>query len=860
MSRFVGRFAAPVRRRKQGLLLASTAIALITVDVGMAQAAADATPASSSLEEVVVTARKKVENIQNVPVAVTAITAKQLNNFALTSIEKIAATTPQLQVTRGSSGSGANISLNGIGSSFTSIGIEQSVAVDVDGVYYGQGRVLNEALFDMKQVEILKGPQSLFFGKNASAGVLSFSTADPTQTFEAMLRGSYETTAEEPTVEAYVSGPITDRFSARLAIHYSDAQGGYYHNLATAQPYTTLDLGTGAIASHTDPAPLARPQQEKDLVGRLTLKYEVTNNLTDTFKATLDSYHIDNPTANTSTFLCPGDNVAGTAAFGTPAGFRQNAPTEPCGKNRDIYQNNLPADVAAVNPIMNRHHGNLYQDYTSQAFTNILKYEGDEVTVESVTGYHHFINYFLGDYDFNGTVAGQGGVYGAEKSENQAFSSELRAQTKFKGPLNFMAGFLFQATQLQFHQDVIFNTGVAGIADFTNLAQNNENDYVTVEKRGRTNGDTYAGFAQVLWDITPELEFAAGGRYTYETKDSYFKQPYVLPAFQGVFVQAPPASVLSANQHFSNFSPEATLTWKPTSNITLYGSYKTGYKSGGFSISALDSVFGGGFDPTTGKAIRTPVSALAFKPETPKGVEGGVKTTLLDGSLRLNVDAFDYVYDNFQVDFFDSVHIDYITKNVGSAETRGIEAQFDWAPREAPGLRINGVLAYDDAFYSSFKKAPCFGGQTPAEGCTPNPADGGLPEQNLTGSRTQDAPNWTASLGADYERPIGSGLVIGVTGNLHYSSSYHLSQFGVPFDMQPDYVTLDAALRLSDEKHRWELAVIGKNLTDEFVLTSGLDIPNTGFNTGAVNGAHSDLGGTALPPRTIAVQFTWFYR
>jgi len=141
---------------------------------------------------VIVSARKRDENIQNIPVAVTAISAKQLDHYSLRSIEEISANTPQLSVTRGSSGSGATISLRGIGSSYTSIGIEQSVAVNVDGVYYGQGRIINEGFFDMKQVEILRGPQALFFGKNATAGVISFRSADPGNHFEALARAGHE--------------------------------------------------------------------------------------------------------------------------------------------------------------------------------------------------------------------------------------------------------------------------------------------------------------------------------------------------------------------------------------------------------------------------------------------------------------------------------------------------------------------------------------------------------------------------------------------------------------------------------------------------------------------------------------------
>ena len=126
---------------------------------------------ADGLEEIVVTARKREESILNIPVAVTAISGERLDRYQLRSLEQISASTPELTVVRGSNGSGATLSLRGIGSSYTSIGIEQSVAVNVDGVYYGQGRIINEGFFDMKQVEILKGPQALFFGKNSTSGV-----------------------------------------------------------------------------------------------------------------------------------------------------------------------------------------------------------------------------------------------------------------------------------------------------------------------------------------------------------------------------------------------------------------------------------------------------------------------------------------------------------------------------------------------------------------------------------------------------------------------------------------------------------------------------------------------------------------
>ncbi|MBP8234499.1 MAG: Plug domain-containing protein, partial [Rhizorhabdus sp.] len=136
-----------------------------------------ATPAiaqeEGGIQDIVVTARKRVETTQDVPVAVTALTREQLSRYDLSNLERVAASTPQFVIGRAPSGSGATLVLRGIGSNTTSIGLEQSVAVVVDGIYYGQGRTINEGFFDLGRLEILKGPQALFFGKNATAGVVS---------------------------------------------------------------------------------------------------------------------------------------------------------------------------------------------------------------------------------------------------------------------------------------------------------------------------------------------------------------------------------------------------------------------------------------------------------------------------------------------------------------------------------------------------------------------------------------------------------------------------------------------------------------------------------------------------------------
>ncbi|RYD60864.1 MAG: ligand-gated channel, partial [Sphingomonadales bacterium] len=263
-----------------------------TVEVVSAPAA----EAPSGLEDIVVTARKRVESAQNVPVSVTAFTPQQIQQTDLTSLEKISAVTPSFTIARSTTGSGAQISLRGIGSDARSIGLEQSVAVIVDGVYYGQGRVINEGFFDLAGLEILKGPQALFFGKNATAGVVSITTAGPTKDPEYLARIGYETNAHRPYGELVASGPLTDTLGIRVALRASKMFAGYVENRAPAITYNTRDAATGVVTSHVAP-PTTRNNLpgEREYLGRVSLKWEPTDKLTVSLKASGDRNHTDGP-------------------------------------------------------------------------------------------------------------------------------------------------------------------------------------------------------------------------------------------------------------------------------------------------------------------------------------------------------------------------------------------------------------------------------------------------------------------------------------------------------------------------------------------------------------------------------------
>ncbi len=812
-----------VRHFVRGLLSGTSALLFaMPGSMLMAQTAAPtASPAAAApqggLEDIVVTARRRAESMQNVPVAVSAISAAELRKYDVTSIEKIASRTPELTVGRASNGSGAQITLRGIGSSSTSIGIEQSVAVVVDGVYYGQGRVINEGFLDLGGVEVLKGPQALFFGKNATAGVISIRTADPTDKPELIAKLGYVFRAKQVLGELVASAPITDNLGIRVAFRGSGMFGGYFHNRGIDKTYPTFDVATGATTTHFAPAYNGDEPGEKEYLGRVTLKWEPLDRLTVTAKASGTYNRDDNNSWNYVPYACAG----GAYALN---------PNIQCGRHFNVYQNYVPTEIRGSQPY-SRNDGALYNRYKSWQGTVTAEYKLENLTLTSISNYNRNVNQWSCDCTFVST-----NLAAAPSSEHSVFhavSTEERAQTSFDGPINLLAGFYYQSTKRNHTQ-----TG-----QFGNVEDSSQPDYlryISYFKHSETEGETLSGYGQVTWKIIPNLEAAAGVRYTHETKDSFIVQPYVNSALQAIFLQN---VQINGNQVFTNWSPEATLTWHPTRDITLYGAYKTAYKSGGFSNS--------GFVSAT-----TIPSDLAFNPEKARGFEVGVKTELFDRQLRFNVDAYTYKYIDLQVDFFNSQTFAFITTNAGAARTKGIEAEFEFAPRALRGFNLHGSANYNHARYKNYI-APCYGGQSVAEGCST--VFQGAPGQDLSGKPTAVAPQWTGSLGVSYEAPLSDRLTLNASLDSRYSSSYLASSFAAPLSRQPKYATLDGTLSIATVDDRYRVAVIGKNLTNHFIVGGTVDAPNTGAGTGTATATPADQLGFISLPRTVQLQFTFRY-
>src|SRR6185369_15133938 len=188
----------------------------------VAQQQGGAQAAPDTIGEIVVTARLQSESLQTVPVSITAVTGDVLDRYNQTQIASLAAQVPSLSITLGSSGSGASASLRGVGSSSISAAFDSAVALDFDGVTASSMRLLQGGVFDVAQVEVLKGPQSLYFGKSATAGVLSIKTAGPTATWEGEIKLSDEFVQRGYSASGYISGPITDQLGVRLAANYTN--------------------------------------------------------------------------------------------------------------------------------------------------------------------------------------------------------------------------------------------------------------------------------------------------------------------------------------------------------------------------------------------------------------------------------------------------------------------------------------------------------------------------------------------------------------------------------------------------------------------------------------------------------------
>jgi iron complex outermembrane receptor protein len=729
---------------------------------------------SDALEEVVVTARKQSESLQTVPVAVSVVTAAQLARTDSSDLQNIAELTPTVFAGNIISGSGAIMSIRGIGSSPSDPGIDSSVAVDIDGIQLTRGRVITESYFDLRQVEVLEGPQALFFGKNSTAGVISLHSVDPTNTPEAYVHAGYEFEAQEKFSEGAISGPLTDTLDGRLSFRVSD-QHGWMKNDATPVAFPNVlgipfPNGNAPITSVTgDP----KGPAGSDVAVRVGLHWTPIEHFDAMLKITGNVLNNNGENQNEEVYC-----VRPTSPIPTLTGYPSYQ--ESCAANQTRPLANLPPVFALNYPYVD--YGQSYYVSRNLLSSLALTWTLDKISLVSTTGLY-----------YQGT--GDGGnqdqseyplVWNTQHEIYRLITEELRATSQFEGPLNFTGGFYGERfTRPTWNSPFLLYEGLdPAVNNYTNNGQHIQNT-----------GDTLSGFGQGRWKILPDLELAAGARYTHENKGAVITQVSVNPVAPLIIGPLHPVgSQLYGTYSDNNVSPEATLTWNIDPDQMLYGAYKTGYKSGGISNTAVISA-------------ATTINDLIFGAEKSKGGEIGYKGELLGRSLRVNLTAYYYDFTNLQVSVFNPTTISYLLKNAASSVSEGFESTLLW--RATSDLTAHFSGAYTDAHYSSFPGAECYTAQTVAEGCVNG-------EQNLAGKPLLRAPRWATNFGADYRMPLNAAYELHLGTDETYNSSYVVDDSENPNGLQVGYWKVNASLRLEQTNGHFAMALIGRDLNNAY--------------------------------------------
>ena len=763
---------------------------------------------------IIVTARRRDERLIDAPVAITAVGGETLAQYQATRVADIATLVPSLIAGKAASGSSASIFLRGVGSTALSAGFDQSVSFVIDGLPMSRGREISLPQFDVQRVEVLKGPQALFFGKNTTGGLISITTRGATDYFEGGLKAGYGFEAQERYVEGFISGPISNSVRARLAGRYSKSDGAFVN--------TAPDTYTNYVPGQFRYSTRDRRGFSEAYGVRGTVEIDFSPDFSFELKGGFTDVQDGGPTDIVER-LCGGGRTSPLPAdpgFGAPFPASPNAD---CFIDGRSDSSNIPTEVAAADYRYARD-GVLYADFASQYVIGTGTISTDVFDVSSITGYYHFKQTDLNNVTGEAYPAGF-----SQLADFKQFSQELRFQSTFDGPFGIMFGGFYADGEFEFNTDAyIFPVPIDPI----------NNTFVTFKRDNGFETKSLSFFAEATMDITPELELSAGGRYSFESRDSYQRSLPGHIAFAAAF----PAGIELLDYYDDNdFSPQVTLRYKPAADTTIYASYKQGFKAGGFNISQ---------SLTPAASVR----AGQFAAETTEGGEVGLRTLLFNGDLAFNLTAYYYLYSDLQVQFFDPQTVSLTAGNAGELLTKGVEADFNYQVPGVDGLSLRGAAAYNDAKYRDYI-GQCYPGQTVAAGCSLQVVGGAFTAQDYDGRTPPKAPEFAGRLGATFEMPVGNGLKLRLNGDASYTSEFNFTDALRPDAIQDDFVKLDAAIAFGAEDDSWTVSLIGRNLTNELVVTAANDLPFTGgVGTGTDTGVVADMSAFVDNPREIFVE------
>jgi len=710
---------------------------------------------------------------------------------------------------------------------------------------------------DLERIEVLRGPQNVLFGKNSIAGALSSTTAKPTEEFEASVGVEYQPQDNAQTLNAMVSGALTDGLRARLVVRDKESDGFFKNNL------TGEDDGGG----------------EEQAI-RLTLGFDINDNIDATLKlehGTVDLKGSNDEviTGYTGPLGTYSQTIDALAATGALLGAAQAGGLIPAGPTSHLYQaswdGSLPSGGFEDGTADRRRNTNLeeHNEYDVDNATFTLNWDLGGVTMTSVTGYAAYDKDTLSDPDATGIDT----FTSIELAEDyDQFSQEIRFVSPGGETVDWIAGVYYQQWDLEYSESAGWGLDsdiglLAASLDALGCIDPTSNvaplDQITAgalgctgaawgapfgfeilgalpgysgERRYKSESETYAIFGQATWNVSEVLRVTLGGRYTEEEKsaqkvfDLINSATGTIDPTDGDDFLALTAGQIALNADLNSltehdldetrtersFTPTLMVEWDYSGDTLFYATLGQGFKAGGFDAAT-----------SSGSA-----DIFEYEDETVLSGELGAKLSLADGAAELNLALFYSEYDDMQVSVFDGV-VGFNVGNAGQAVSQGVELDGRW--RVSEGLTLSGSMAYLDFEFKEYEGASC-PASNPASSC------------DLKGQETSYTPSLSASVSADYIMPVADGIDLRSTLDLNYTGEQFVESTMDP--LVKEGAATKVNLRIALEAEQWTLALLGKNLTDKDTYNFITETPLTGL----LGAGATTYTGYQDAPRTLALQ------
>ena len=707
---------------------------------------------SGKLETVTITATKRLQPLQSTPIAVSVISGSALEESNLNNLEAISAQVPTVNFRTNASNKDAALFIRGVGTISTSPGVEPTVSTVLDGVVTARPGQATLDLVEIDRIEILRGPQGTLFGKNASAGVINIVTRAPSKAFSGyadlgLFQGGEKRIRLGASSEL-VTGLVRGSISAMA--------GSYDGNVTNVFDGSKVNgYDRKGVRARVDITP------SKDLKVVLIADRTQADDTPPTGVPV---------SSNVTTF--PSGAVTANPNYALAV-----APVVLSPSNRQI-NSEMKTRVSDVN-----------SGFSAQIDWNVGNHQ-----VTSITALRKWTNEQFQDQDRMGTHY-RGFNRTADKGnlDFQQTSQELRIASTNKGFVDYVAGLFY----LQGKDDERYERTTTRCAASAATPLANGLVPCTVPTTTVDNGVALYGikntsmslFGESTINFLPDFRALAGLRYTSDDLSYYHGRVYTPDPTTPAAVSAPgiganrarTSGSTSENAVSGRFGPKFDINKDVMGYITL----SRGYKGPAYNVF---------FN-------MTPTQDNVLAPEKSKSLEAGLKTTLMDGRMRLNLALFKTNYSGYQANVPDLVGGVVVTRliNAGEVTTSGME--IDMTARLTPALTVSAALANIEARVLNFN-------------CPP----GATASCNINGRQMPFAPDWKASVRAKYVQPLSGKLTLeyGVDANRQSATNFDLSQ--QPDSVQPAYTIVNASLSLSSTAG-WRVSLMGKNLGDKSYAT-----------------------------------------